>query len=294
MRRGAHRARAAARRLQSLDRIAQFRCPVQGIQRAEASVSARDEDVILRFRASERHLHWALAIPFMISWTTAVVLVTVYNPHPERPYRFVFSWIHRSSGIWLSLLPPLIILRHRHELPVYLRNVREAWRWTLDDLKWLALMGPAAMLPRIRLPHQGKFNAAEKINFMTLMATYPIYIATGLLIWMPGVALFAWLVHFSLALISTPLMLGHIFMATINPDTRVGLSGMLTGFVSREWAKHHYHRWYVETFEGGVESDPHSDAEKPAVPVLPPIAVPRPTLPHAAAPAAVQPLADPM
>ena len=212
-------------------------------------VPTSKDDVILRFRESERQLHWALAIPFMVSWTTAVVLVAVYNPHPERPFRFLFSWLHRASGLWLCVLPLWTLFVHRRDYRVYLQNIREAWGWTLDDLKWLALMGPSTVSAKVTLPDQGKFNAAEKINFMSVMSTYPLYIVTGVLIWLPGVALIAWLVHFSLAVMATPLILGHIFMATINPGTRVGLSGMFSGFVDRRWAHHHHRRWFRENFE---------------------------------------------
>lgn len=51
-----------------------------------------------------------------------------------------------------------------------------------------------------------------------------------------------------MALIATPFMLGHIFMATINPSTRKGLPGMFLGWVDREWARHHYTAWYREWF----------------------------------------------
>ena len=61
-------------------------------------------------------------------------------------------------------------------------------------------MGPASLNKKIELPHQGKFNAAEKINFMVLVSTYPLYIVTGLLIWMPGVAIVAWFLHFGMAM----------------------------------------------------------------------------------------------
>ena len=44
-------------------------------------------------------------------------------------------------------------------------------------------MGFAMLSPRVTLPHQGKFNAAEKLNFMSLTVTYPIYAATGITIW---------------------------------------------------------------------------------------------------------------
>jgi formate dehydrogenase gamma subunit len=230
-------------------------------------------DDILRFRRCERELHWALAVPFLISYATAVLLVVVYNPHPERPLREVVSWVHKISGLSLILLPSLTVFRHRRDVGVYLRNVREGWVWRSDDVKWLFLMGPATINSKIALPHQGKFNAAEKINFMVLMCTYPLYIVTGVLIWLPGVALLAWLLHFSMAMAATPLIFGHMFMATINPDTRVGLSGMITGFVDREWARHHYRRWYDEHFDAPVRVPPRpvpAPVAPAGAPALPP------------------------
>lgn len=216
---------------------------------------ASEPDQILRFRKSEIRLHWAIAIPFSICFTTAAVLIAVYNPNPTRPYREVFSWAHRISGVGLIVLPLWTIVRHWRDFRVHLHNMREAWIWTLEDVKWLFLMGPAYMSSRISLPHQGKFNAAEKINFMVLMSSYPVYVVTGVLIWLPGVAFLPWLIHLSMAALATPLLLGHVFMATINPDTRAGLTGMISGFVDRHWAKHHYRRWYDEHFGGvaGVE-----------------------------------------
>jgi len=204
---------------------------------------------ILRFRRSERYLHWAIAVPFMVCYVTAAILVLVYNPNPTLPFRAVFSWLHRISGTSLAVLPVLVVLAHWRDFRVHLHNVRWGWTWTLDDVKWLLLMGLATFNSRIELPHQGKFNAGEKINFMAIMTTYPIYLTTGLLIWFAGIPFVTWLVHVYTAMfVATPLMVGHIFMAVVNPDTRVGLSGMITGFVDRHWARHHYRRWYDLTY----------------------------------------------
>ncbi len=127
------------------------------------------------------------------------------------------------------MLPLATILWHRRDFAHHLDNVRRAWTWSVDDFKWLALMGFAMLSPRIALPHQGKFNAAEKLNFMSLTVTYPIYVVTGITIWFFGPAFVSWLVHLSMAMLATPLIFGHVFMATVNPDTRVGLSRMITG-----------------------------------------------------------------
>jgi len=231
-------------------------------------------DTIRRFVTAERLLHWAIAIPFLGCLVSAMVLVVVYNPDPTRPYRYVFAWMHRVCGTGLVVCPSLVVLatlrRHWH---IHLYNVRQAWVWRFDDIKWLALMGPAALSKRIILPDQGKFNAAEKLNFMMVMSFPPLFIASGVLIWFPDStglgAFFPWIVHFGLVALATPLVLGHMIMATINPSTRVGLSGMISGFVSREWAAHHYTRWFREQFphlahEHAGESTHEADVMTPA------------------------------
>jgi formate dehydrogenase subunit gamma len=264
-------------------------------------------DEILRFQACERHLHWAIAIPFKICYLTALILVAVYNPAPGRPFRDVFAWTHRLSGICLALLPPLTIVIHRREFGMHLGNIREAWSWRLDDLKWLLLMAPATLTRRVTLPHQGKFNAAEKINFMVVLSTYPLYIATGLAIWFLRPAYLSWMIHFSMAAAATPLVLGHVFMATVNPDTRVGLKGMISGWVSREWAQHHYRYWYDEHFGHLEHAVTAGVSAEPAPSVLPasvalPVSAPQPAaaldaasnLPAPAVPVATRPPVPPL
>jgi len=87
------------------------------------------------------------------------------------------------------------------------------------------------------------------MNFCMVLSMYPVMGATGLIIWLMGSALLPWLIHFSMAAAMMPLIGGHIFMATINPASRVGLSGMFSGMVDRAWASHHYRRWFKENFD---------------------------------------------
>jgi formate dehydrogenase subunit gamma len=206
----------------------------------------KDDSRILRFHTSERLLHWAIAGPFLVSAFSSLILVLIYNPDRSRPFRIVFADLHRASGIALIVLPLLACLKIKGDVRVHLYNIRQAWIWAFDDIKWLALMGLAAINPKIHLPHQGKFNAAEKINFMVLMVTYPLYVITGVLMWATHLAILAFILHFLMALLAVPLVSGHFYMAVINPASRIGLTGMLNGYVDRQWAKHHYTRWYQE------------------------------------------------
>jgi len=170
------------------------------------------------------------------------------EPRP-RHLHDAFLAAHRALGLALVILPPLALLRGSANWRVHLENMREGCRWTADDVRWLLLFPRNAMDPRVTLPEQGKFNAAEKLNFMMVSTFYPLYIVTGLMVRLPGVAFFPYLAHLVMAGLGVLLVLGHIFMATVNPDTKVGLSGMFTGWVDRNWARHHYRRWYREHFE---------------------------------------------
>ena len=220
---------------------------------ARPSPAAPPSQLILRFQRSERLLHWSIAVPFMVCYFTAATLILFFGLHSERPAREILSWIHRIAGVGLLTFPLWTGLRNLRDYKLHLGNIRQAWRWAWADVKWLVLMGVAAVNRRIQLPEQGKFNAAEKLNFMMVMGTYPVFLVTGVLLWLPGIAFVSWIVHVGMALLATPLMLGHIYMALINPSTRVGLGGMFSGYVDRQWARHHYQRWYRENFEAGAD-----------------------------------------
>lgn len=84
------------------------------------------------------------------------------------------------------------------------------------------------------------------------MLGWPVFAATGTMMIFQDMPWIPWLIHGFAAFIVTPTMLGHIYMATVNPETRTGISGMISGYVDRQWAKHHYARWYREELIGSV------------------------------------------
>jgi len=216
----------------------------------EARGESENPDKILRFRPSERILHWSIAVPFMLCYATGIVLMTCFPLRSPGVSRGLLSWTHKGGGALMILLPALTAIMNWRDRKIHFYNIGQAWSWAAQDLKWLILMGAAAVSRKITLPDQGKFNAAEKLNFMMVMCTYPFFILTGVLMWLPDSIVLFWMVHVGLALLATPLMLGHIYMALINPSTRVGLSGMISGYVDRRWSEHHYGRWYREQTGG--------------------------------------------
>ena len=184
---------------------------------------------VYRFQPGERFLHWALALPYVLLYATAATLLITWGEAAPRPIHHAAAWMHRFAGVCLIALPPLGLLIGIRDWQMHLENLRHGWLWDRNDFRWLILFPKAAVDRRVTLPEQGKFNAAEKLNFMVVMATYPLYVITGLLVWLPGVAFYAWLAHVITALLGLPLLAGHIYMATVNPSTRIGLQGMITG-----------------------------------------------------------------
>jgi cytochrome b subunit of formate dehydrogenase len=61
--------------------------------------------------------------------------------------------------------------------------------------------------------------------------------------------------------LTTPLILGHMFMAIVSRSGRPGLTGMKNGYVDRHWAKHHYAHWYRDHF--GHEEAAEPDRKDP-------------------------------
>jgi formate dehydrogenase subunit gamma len=208
-----------------------------------------EKQMILRFQFTEICLHWAIAIPFLVCYLSAVVLIFVYNPEPTMAFRTEFSWLHKGSALALITLPPLMIMLTLDSWKIHLENIKEGWLWKKDDVIWLLMMLGNSVGMKFKLPESEKFNAAEKINFMMVMTFYPLFILTGAFIWLFQASFAAWVAHFAMAIVATPLVWGHIYMATINKDTKAGLSGMITGYVSADWAAHHYHKWFHRNFE---------------------------------------------
>ena len=226
---------------------------------AEIQAPTPVDSRILRFHFSERMLHWAIAVPFLICAVSGLILLFGYDLRSNGNSRNLFSWLHRIGGLALIFTPGWSVIKNLRNFRIHLKNVRIAAKWTANDLKWVALAGPAALSRKYKLPDQHKFNAAEKINFIVGFITYPLFIATGVLLLLPGTHFLAWILHAGMALLVVPLIIGHIFMAVVNPSTRPGLSGMFSGYVDREWAKHHYRIWYQETYGGEEAPAPDQD-----------------------------------
>jgi formate dehydrogenase subunit gamma len=94
----------------------------------------------------------------------------------------------------------------------------------------------------------GRFNAGQKLNAVAIVAAWILFAVSGSFLWLGerdhtfqlGGMLF---LHDVLTLVTLPLVLGHVYMAALNPATAGSLEGMTTGTVDADWARRHHPRW---------------------------------------------------
>ena len=194
---------------------------------------------VRRFSRTERILHWANAVGFFFLLATGLIL---YLPSlavlvGRRP---LIQDLHFWSGVgWVSLLVLIVLLGDRLGLK---RLAREVDRFDRDDVRWLLGRRPAP---------QGRLNAGQKLNVALTAAFTVLFLVSGLLLWFgERNTRFRFastvLLHDGLMYVALALLVGHLYLAVVNPATRHALRGMTLGNVDVEWARRHHPKWRQE------------------------------------------------
>lgn len=190
-----------------------------------------------RFTVAERWIHRSAAGLLGIAMVTAALLyVPLLAELSGR--RELLVTVHKWSGI-AALVPLLAGLFSR----AFRADLARLNRFGPQDRGWLR-----ATLRR-RAPHpSGKFNAGQKMYAALAAGGVLVMVGTGLIMWFPKLTpLFArtgaTFVHDWGALLLGAAVIGHIWMASNDPESRRGLR---TGLVSRSWARRHHALWERE------------------------------------------------
>jgi formate dehydrogenase subunit gamma len=185
----------------------------------------------------ERLLHWLNALGFFFLLTTGLILYLPRLSVLVARRQFIQS-IHFWGGVvWLGALAAVLLLGARR----LLATARDIETFDHDDVVWL----------RGGRAPQGRFNAGQKINAALTAAFTILFGVSGLLLWFGEQDTrlrFASTVilHDGLMYVSLVLLVGHLYLALINPATRHSLRGMTLGDVRVEWAMKHHAKWEPE------------------------------------------------
>jgi formate dehydrogenase subunit gamma len=200
-------------------------------------------EYVRRFSGAEQALHWLLAVSFLTMLVTGLIL---YLPSLAEvaANRRLWKTIHLGAALAFWFGTFLIVSSSTGALR---RTVGQIDQFDDDDRRWLKWqvrqIGPK--------PPQGRFNAGQKLNTAVIAGLMVVFTISGTLMYLQEVdASFrgtsAILVHDIAMYIAIPLVIGHLYMAMLNPSTRHSLRGMVLGTVRRDWAREHHAKWERE------------------------------------------------
>lgn len=206
---------------------------------------------VRRFDLPSRLIHWSLAVPFLLLLLTGL---TNFEPRLKalevEGFR-LFAWAHVVLGFTMVAIAPAVLLALLRSRTLRAEAAALA-DLTAADQRWLEHRARALLGAREAEPPAGRFNAGQKLNALASAAATAALLVTGVVLGVNYVqkeilavgtvnAVFPW--HTLLSLATIPLVLGHIYLATLHPGTREALRGITRGVVRRDWAARHHPAW---------------------------------------------------
>ncbi len=203
---------------------------------------------IPKYTFTERLLHWVHTASFIPLVLTGLVLYL----DSLRPLA------QGEAGLWIRLVHRLAAVLFIGEPLVYgILQPRRLWMhirefgFERDDLGWLKNAFGYYVLGRHgQMPPQGRFNTGEKINGMTMIATWILFVASGLILWfgkgLVPVDLFRLMVvvHDLTMMAAVGMSLVHLYLAVAHPLMWAALVSMRFGVTSATYAAEHHAKWY--------------------------------------------------
>jgi formate dehydrogenase subunit gamma len=228
---------------------------------ASAAVAGRSR-YVERFTLTERLLHWVHASAFFVLLGSGLVLYlpSLSTAIARRP---LIKDIHFWTGVsWAGAIVLVSVLGNRHALAA---TIREIDLFDRDDRRFLA--------GRTHSP-QGRFNAGQKVNAILTAAFAVLFFVSGLLLWYGerdtrfrlGGTVF---LHDALMYVSIVIVVGHLYLALVNPATRHSLRGMVLGTVREDWARAHHAKWVAPAGDVSARADARPSSGSTPTPAWP-------------------------
>ena len=207
---------------------------------------------VYRFSAGERFVHWCHGVAFLLLLFTGLgVLLYAFQPAMN-----IFGGIHVTRNIH-RVVAVLFTLGMIIGFIGKGQGARQMRRWFKDvinfgndDFAHAKNFGIEFFGGHKPFPPQGKFNGGEKLNSMfTILGTICIVISGYIMWFASGSSLllqWAYPIHAACALFMTALLIAHLYLGILHPDSNQALKGIFTGWVPAKFAYEHYEKWYDE------------------------------------------------
>lgn len=193
---------------------------------------------IERFTLKERILHWLVGISFVYVMLTGLAF---FSPH-----LYWLAWV-LGGGTTVAKWHPIAGVVFFAALGWMFLGWWRDMRFDAEDRNWLKKIGQYIRNEEEGLPEVGRFNAGQKQLFWLQVVSGVLLLVSGIPLWFPhsfpqALRLISILVHEVSALVAIGGFIVHVYMGIA--VVRGSLSAMVSGKVSRAWAKTHHARWY--------------------------------------------------
>ncbi len=216
---------------------------------------------VRRYLPAQRFIHWVGVGSFLALLFSGLALL--FPPLAFLAAGGFSRLIHRLAVAPFILLPVLYAVLLPHQAKELLL---ESFTYTRDDLEWFKHM-PAYVLGRTKgLPPQGRLNAGQKIHHASTFLMFVTVAASGFVLWFgvgrlgPDGHALAAMVHDLSMLGLSVLMIGHVYFTFLYE----ALSGMVTGFVSEQYARMEHLKWFESLTAATVAMVPVQSTETPS------------------------------
>jgi len=201
------------------------------------------DKTIIASSAYERTVHWILAISCLLLVLTGLLMAfRSFEPLAIilGGYKSV-TIIHSICGLFFAVTL-ILAIKLWYKDAGYLDG---------SDIEWLKNAG--GYLWNADIPEPYKYNAGQKLFFLTVAIYGVVMVITGVLLWFKGSlnpTFMSWVVAFHAlgVMIIGGFSMTHIYLGTIG--TEGSLDVMIGGKVSEAWAKTHMPGYYKEKIKG--------------------------------------------
>lgn len=190
-----------------------------------------------RFHAAEVALHWINAVPFLLLMATGALMLASRFSHLDRQLLGGTVGLHKLCAlVWFLAMPLAVFTR----LKPHWANIRTLLTWGAGDAVWMIQSLRSLYNKKAVIPPADRFNTGQKINACLVIVYYFGFADTGLLMYWKGSILFPWYIHTALFCGALGSVGGHLYLALVNPSTRIALGGIFHGWAPMKYIEHHH------------------------------------------------------
>lgn len=219
----------------------------------DITVNEDGEQVILRYRRTQRIVHAFLATSFVVLLITGLALI--WGPLSFLAEGGFSRLIHRIGAVIFMAVPAMYLITDREGAK---ELVYDSFHYDKDDVEWFKNIFKYIFGHAAEMPPQGRLNAGQKLHHGAVIIVSGTVVVSGLLLWLGkswlGATALSWVVvaHDLSMLALTLFLIGHLYFTYVYK----AIGGMTNGWIEEVDARLEHPKWVEE-----VEAEAVATAE---------------------------------